>query len=120
MSKYGNRKVTFEGIKFDSMVERSRYLKLLEMEQRGLISKLILQPSFLLVPSFRRNGHYYRAEHYVADFEYLEEGKRIVEDVKGCLTAVYKAKRKHFLSLNPQLIFREVRLKQKSWEITEL
>lgn len=120
MSKYRNRKTSFEGIKFDSEAERSRYLHLLDMEQRGLIHDLGLQPSFSLIDKFRRNGKHYRAEFYIADFEYIEDGKRIIEDVKGMETAVYKGKRKHFLWLNPDLIFREVRLKGRKWEVTEL
>jgi hypothetical protein len=31
---------------------------------------------------------------YVADFKYLENGKEVVEDVKGFKTPVYKLKKK--------------------------
>ena len=34
--------------------------------------------------------------HYVADFEYLEGDVRIVEDVKGMKTPLYRWKKKHF------------------------
>ena len=43
----------------------------------------------------------YRIEHneilickYIPDFEYIEEGKKKTEDVKGMRTDVYKLKRK--------------------------
>lgn len=125
MSKYGNRKCHFdngsEKIKFDSVAERARYVDLLDIERRGVISDLKLQPRFLLLEKFCRHGTQFRAEFYIADFEYFQDGKRVVEDVKGVATREYLNKRKHFLALNPDIVFREVKLKQKvRWEVTEL
>jgi hypothetical protein len=36
---------------------------------------------------------------FVADFEYREDYKTVVEDIKGALTSTYMGKRKHFLQL---------------------
>lgn len=35
--------------------------------------------------------------YYIADFVYTENGKKVVEDVKGCRTEVYKLKKKMVL-----------------------
>jgi hypothetical protein len=38
-NKYKNKKVKFNCLTFDSIRERNRYIKLLEMEQKGIIKK---------------------------------------------------------------------------------
>ena len=50
-NKYGNKKVVFDGIKFDSKREKDRYLFLKEAESRGEIADLRLQVLFHLVPA---------------------------------------------------------------------
>lgn len=124
MTKYKNKRCEFDNgnevLKFDSQAERARYVDLLDKQQRGEISNLRCQHKFLLSEGFYRNGKKYRAEFYIADFEYRENYQTVIEDVKGVETAVYKSKRKRFLELNPCLIFRELRLKNHLWEVTEL
>lgn len=100
MSKYNSRKTIVDGITFDSKKEARRYEELKRMEKEGLIQGLELQVPFELVPSFtimidgkkkkRRNIK------YIADFVYYEDGKKIVEDVKGRKTDIYKLKKKLF------------------------
>jgi hypothetical protein len=118
-SKYKNKKCEFGGIKFDSHAERDRYQYLRLLERAGHIANLRCQPRFLLLEGFRRNGRKFVAEFYIADFEYREDYKTVVEDVKGVSTPTYMGKRKHFLNLNPDLTFREVRLVGRKWEIKE-
>lgn len=124
MSKYKNKRCEFDNgnevLQFDSQAERARYVDLLDKQWRGEISNLRCQPKFLLAEGFYRNGKKYRPEFYIADFEYREDYKTVVEDVKGgVLTAVYKSKRKRFLEQNPELIFREAYLKGHKWLIVE-
>lgn len=38
--------------------------------------------------------------HYVADFVYVEAGRRVVEDAKGFRTPIYKLKRRLMLALH--------------------
>lgn len=100
MSKYNSRKTIVDGITFDSRKEAKRYEELKIMEQEGLIKGLQLQVPFELVPSFtieidgkkkkRRNIR------YIADFVYYENDNKVVEDVKGRKTDVYKLKKKLF------------------------
>ena len=123
VNKYGNKKCEFNGVKFDSQAERARYIDLLDMEKRGLISQIMTQPKFLLQDGFSRNGVKHKPIHYIADFLYVDENlKMIVEDVKGMATKDYLLKRKLYLSkfAHEQSRFREVRLKGNKWEITEL
>lgn len=92
-SKYHNIKVTLDGHTFDSKKEAKRYSELKLLERAGEIEHLQLQPTFLFsigdqfakYPSGRRVT-------YRADFYYFENGKQIVEDVKGYMTGEFKLK----------------------------
>jgi hypothetical protein len=64
---------------------------------------LELQPRFLLQDGFSKNKNRYRKIEYVADFQYIENNKVIVEDVKGMQTEVFKIKRKLFEKKYPEL-----------------
>ena len=106
--KYNAKKVKVDGISFDSKKEANRYFELKMLERAGKIKELKLQPKFLLQDGFERDGKKYRAIFYIADFEYIKDGKRIVEDVKGVRTDVYKLKKKMFLKKYPQVEFKEI------------
>lgn len=100
MSKYNSKKTIIDGITFDSKKEGRRYIELKKKQEEGEIADLRLQVPFELVPSFtieidgkkrkRRNIR------YIADFVYYENGQKIVEDVKGRKTDIYKLKKKLF------------------------
>ena len=99
--KYHNTKTVADGIKFDSKLEAERYAQLKILERVGVINGLELQPSFELLPSFRKNGKTWRKTVYKADFRYiLADGNRIIiEDVKGStavITDVFRLKQKLF------------------------
>lgn len=83
-NKYGAKKVTVDGIQFDSKKEANRYCELKLLERCGAITDLELQKEFELIPAQRIDGNVIeRAVKYKADFVYKENGKIIVEDVKG-------------------------------------
>lgn len=94
--KYGNRKTIIDGIKFDSKAEAERYKELRIMERAGIITDLKCQPKFQLIPTFVKDGKTFRGITYIADFRYTQDGRTVVEDVKGYKTEVYKLKRKLF------------------------
>ena len=102
-SKYKNKKTQVDMYVFDSAKEAKRYKELKLLERAGEISNLELQPRFLLQESFRKNGRVYRMIEYIADFQYIENGKTIVEDVKGIQTDVFKLKHKIFEKIYPNL-----------------
>ena len=108
MSKYRAKKTEVDGIKFDSKKEAKRYIVLKALEGKGEIEKLTLQPRFLLQEGFRKNGKAYRKIEYVADFMYKQDGKLIVEDVKGIKTDVYKLKQKLFEKKYQDLTIKEI------------
>lgn len=95
-NKYHARKATVDGITFDSRREADRYLVLKSMEEDGIIENLRRQVRYELVPAFDVDGRHYRPVFYVADFTYVEDGKEVVEDVKGVVTDVYRLKSKLF------------------------
>ena len=103
MNKYKNRKVIVDDYIFDSIQESRRYKELKLLLRAGQIKDLELQPHFLLQEGFKKNGKTYRKIEYIADFKYIENGKTIVEDVKGLQTDVFKIKHKLFEKKYPEL-----------------
>lgn len=79
-SKYGNQKVTLDGITFDSKKEAGRYHDLKVMQMGGDISELKLQVEFKLAVEGKKIASYF------ADFTYKLNGELVVEDVKSSAT----------------------------------
>ena len=94
MRKYYNKKAELDGYIFDSQAEASRYQELRLMEKADAIHGLEVHPMFYFSINNVSIGY------YKADFQYWENGRRIVEDVKGVRTPVYKLKRKLMLALH--------------------
>lgn len=108
--KYHNKRVEYQGKVFDSLKERRRYCELLLLQKQGIISDLRLQVPYELIPAIYEDVEkqlktkvkiisrcVQRAVTYVADFVYIQDGKTIVEDVKGSsniLTSEFKLKMK--------------------------
>lgn len=109
--KYNAKKTVVDGITFDSRAEAARYGELKLLEEQGVIRDLELQPRFRLQDGFETaDGSRVRPIDYVADFMYLNnDGLKVVEDVKGMETDVYKLKKKLFLNKYPKYIFSEVK-----------
>lgn len=96
--KFHNKKVVVDGIKFDSKRESERYQQLKLLVRAGKIQDLKLQVPFELIPTQRIDGKVVEQSCvYVADFVYTEDGKQVVEDVKGVRTDAYIMKRKEML-----------------------
>ena len=109
MNKYRNKKGIVEDYVFDGIAESRRYKELKLLLKANKISDLQLQPRFLLQDSFKKNGRIFRKIEYVADFKYIENGKTIVEDVKGMQTDVFKLKHKIFEKVYPDLELRIIK-----------
>lgn len=92
-AKYNNAKTTYDGIVFDSKKEAARYAVLKLLERGSVITDLKLQVKFELAPSVFFAGRKKPALRYIADFVYTENGRQVIEDVKGMITEVYKIKR---------------------------
>lgn len=107
--KYHNRKTVIDGITFDSNGEANRYCELKLLQRAGEISDLKLQPKYILQESFKKGKKTHRAITYIADFQYQENGKTIVEDFKGFETEAFKIKRKLFEKRYPDKELRIVR-----------
>lgn len=93
MTKYGNRRVNSPDGWFDSQREYKRWGELKLLEHAGQISELKHHVSYELVPRMGR----IRPVKYIADFEYIENGKKVVEDSKGYRNRLYVLKRKLML-----------------------
>lgn len=101
--KHNNAKpVIIDGIRFPSKAEGARYVELKLLQESGAISELRRQPPYQITV----NGE--KICKYIADFEYKENGKWVVEDVKGRRLDVYILKAKLFRALYPEYDFREI------------
>ena len=104
-SKYHNRKVIVDGLKFDSVKEAKRWRELCLLYRAGEIGEVERQVEFVLIPAQRTRTpdgktKTERAVKYRADFVYKDKnGRQVVEDVKGVRTKEYIIKRKLLLFL---------------------
>lgn len=110
MRKYRNKKITINGITYDSQKEYSRHNELKLLERAGVISDLERQVKYTLIPTQRIDGKVVEREvSYIADFRYQQDGETVVEDVKSPITRkepLYICKRKMML------YFHGIRIKQ--------
>lgn len=87
--KYGAKRVSVDGYKFDSVGESERYAELVLLQKSGEIRDLQVHPTFPI----EVNGQ--RICIYESDFSYVDKaGKLHVEDFKGKATALYSIKKK--------------------------
>ena len=104
-SKYKNKTIECDGLKFDSIKEARRYRELKILERTGEIKELQTQFAFVLAESvkFKNERRRKPAVKYVADFVYIKDGERIVEDVKSEMTKkldVYRLKKHLMMSVH--------------------
>ena len=101
---------TVDGRTFHSISEAHRYGQLAMLERAGVIRDLVCQPRFELQPAYVRDGKKEPPIYYYADFGYtlVFTGGRVIEDVKGHRTEIFKLKRRMLLYQQPDLDFREV------------
>lgn len=112
--KYFNRKITANGVTYDSQKEYKRYCELSLLQKAGAITDLQRQVKFILIPAqyetyerYGKSGNRLKDGQrciekecsYYADFVYKENGKTIVEDTKSKATKTteYIIKRKLML-----------------------
>lgn len=115
--KYRNHKADFQGLRFDSELERDRYIFLLSKQREGMITNLRRQVPVLLIPKVMKEETVrlktktktvsrvaQREVRYVADFVYdLPSGHTVYEDTKSRITLMNKEfilKRKMLLAFH--------------------
>ena len=102
-NKYNARRVTVDGISFDSRKEADYYSALKLQLRAGLIKGFCRQPRFPLTENSLR------AVEYVSDFiVFNNDGPADIVDVKGMETDVFRLKMKQMRERFPKL---EVKLK---------
>ncbi len=103
-SKYSSQKTEIDGITFDSKKEAAYYYELKLRKLAGEITEVELQPKFVLMEGFKKNGKTYRPITYHADFLVtLADGTQEVIDVKGYKTEKFRIKQKLFERRYPEL-----------------
>lgn len=102
-SKYHNTETVVDGIRFKSCKEAQRFIQLRILLHAGAIQDLRLQPQYTLQESYiTETGQRIRAIRYTADFSYIRDEKRIVEDVKSAPTKTkeYQRNKKFMRSIH--------------------
>lgn len=116
MRKYGNKKITVDGVTFDSKKEYLRWCELRLLERAGQIADLQRQVKYELIPAQYEEFERYSTKtgkrlkngtrcvekecSYIADFVYKQDGQTVVEDTKGVRTEAYIIKRKLMLHIH--------------------
>lgn len=108
-SKYNAKKVAIDGITFDSKAEARRYGELKLMLAAKTIEDLKTHTRFPIVVCDEKICD------YEGDFYYFEVGNNggghyVVEDVKGCITQVFRLKEKLFRARYPKIELRIIKV----------
>ncbi len=95
-NKYNAKKITDDGITFDSLAEHARYCELKILLKAGAICGLQVHTRWPL-----HCGNQKVVGYYESDFDYFhgkdpDASKRVVEDVKGLITQLASWKIRHF------------------------
>lgn len=92
-NKYSARKVTLDGITFDSVAESNRYCQLRLLEKAGFIANLRVHTRLTIWEALHIKV---RPIVYEVDFDYTDSqtGVHVFEDVKGFRTRDYQIKKK--------------------------
>ena len=104
--KYHAQPVTIDGHRFDSALEGRHYASLRIAQEQGWITDLELQPRFVLQEKLKLpSGKTQRAIFYKADFQFVRVGdaRKIVVDVKGFPTPLFRIKEKLFRLKYPEV-----------------
>ena len=97
-SKKGKNKRTYEGKEFASLMELRFYKDYLKpLQEKGMVDSIIIQPKYVLQPSFKKYGKTIQQITLIGDYEVkYSDGRIITYDVKGLPTQESKIKRKMF------------------------
>lgn len=115
-TKYNAKKATCSaGHTHDSIGEAKRCDELHLMQRAGEISDLSVSPVYrFILPDGKaikmKNGQVAR---YTADFQYMENGRQIVEDFKGFIARDFPLRRALFEALFPDITLRVVGLAKR-------
>jgi hypothetical protein len=92
------KKVSYNGITFDSKEELDYYLLLLDRQAKGEINYIEIHKAYELIPSYKVKGKTIKPLTYEADFVFYDNVLDIVRvvDVKGFADDVFKLKKKLF------------------------
>jgi hypothetical protein len=94
----------------DSKREAVRCNELHDLQAAGAISDLIMHPQYWFVINGRQVKHANgRRVGYKSDFEYVENGIKITEDVKGVIVRDWPLRRAIFIALFPDYQLRETK-----------
>ena len=99
-----------DGHTHDSKREAIRCNELHDLQSAGEISDLMIHPQYWFVIGGRQLKHPNgRRVGYKSDFEYIENGMLVTEDVKGVVVRDWPLRRAVFKALFPNHLLRETK-----------
>lgn len=107
MTKFKAQKVKVDGIVFASKAEHRHWCNLKLLERAGKITQLVLHPVYQIELGGKKICK------VIGDFRYIENGKTVVDDVKGYSgdTPVSRLKRKLVCAQYPNTEWRIISAK---------
>lgn len=114
-SKFNNKKVTIDDIRFDSILESRYYLEELKDKILDGTITVSFHPKYTLIEAFKKGNKKYSKVTYSADFLITENASNhsYLVDTKGVQTKDFKIKRKLFDALY------DIELKVITWNRKE-
>ena len=98
-NKFGARKLRNAWGEFDSKAEWMRYVELLDMQRKGIVSQLQRQVRYEIIPAITYEKTIVlktktkvvervdeKPAHYTCDFQYVQDGVLVIEDAKSDAT----------------------------------
>ena len=97
MTKYRSKRCSFQGLNFDSILEKNVYIELLRIARKGKITRIDVQVPFDLHSNSGKKVCCYRADFLVK----LHTGEPVIVEAKGVKTAIYTLKKKMMMADYP-------------------
>ena len=94
----------YQGLTFDSILEKDVYISLLQLARKGKISRIDVQVPFELYSNSGKRLCCYRADFLVR----LPDGQLVIVEAKGMRTAIYGLKKKMVMADYPLFRFVEI------------
>ena len=95
--KFNAKKIEYNGIIFDSTVEKNYYIELQQKVKNGEIKSFSIQPKYVLQDKFVKYGKKFREICYSPDFMIINNDDSItLVDVKGFSTPASELRKKLF------------------------
>ena len=97
--------VYYDGIIFDSEIEKGYYIILKEKELKNEIQHLECHKEYILIPPFSCKNGTFSCMKYTPDFVYLQDGETHAVEIKGFARSDFEIRKKLFLYQHQEIAY---------------